>query len=199
MSRDLRPIGILKLLVRLSPNDNLVLAKQLFEFAPVILPPRTIERINHHLDDNYRVSLCCRCSRHPRPALWCTPLGRRTGRPASLGLGYSGRSETAYPHCRKPGEECARDGALRRRELGGSRKFLPCGQFSPAAPIVEQLGGVAINRNGSRTFQLVPGRPPAKEAQERNARPASSLSVILGVADHAGLRRADRGKSVQCQ
>jgi hypothetical protein len=46
------PIGISEMLVRLSPKDDLVLAKQFFEFAPVILPPPTIERINHHLDDN---------------------------------------------------------------------------------------------------------------------------------------------------
>jgi hypothetical protein len=102
-------------------------------------PSTTYDRANQpspRRQQCHRASLCCRCSRDPRPALWCTPLGRRTCRPGSLGLGYSGRLETAYPRCRKPAGGSARDAALRQRELGGSGKFSPWGQFSPAAPIV---------------------------------------------------------------
>jgi hypothetical protein len=61
----------------------------------------------------------------------------------------------------------------------------------------EQLGRVAINRNGSRTLQLVLGRAPTQEAEEWEARPTSSLSVVLGVTNDAGLRWAYRSKSVQ--
>ena len=61
----------------------------------------------------------------------------------------------------------------------------------------EQIGGVAVNCNGTRALQFVLGRAATQESEERHAGPASSLSVILGVTDHAGLRRADRSKSVQ--
>jgi hypothetical protein len=42
------------------------------------------------------------------------------------------------------------------------------------------------------------GRARTQETEERHARPASSLSIILSVTDHASFRWANRIKSVQC-
>jgi hypothetical protein len=58
-------------LVRLGTENDLVLAKQLFEFASVGLPPFTIERINHDLDNNDVIAL------HGAPT-FPQPLGRGT-------------------------------------------------------------------------------------------------------------------------
>jgi hypothetical protein len=41
----------------LSPDDDFVLVKQVFDFAPVGLPPCALEWINHNLDGNYVIAL----------------------------------------------------------------------------------------------------------------------------------------------
>lgn len=41
----------------MSPYDNFVLVKQVFEFAPVGPPPSALEGINHNLDRNYVFAL----------------------------------------------------------------------------------------------------------------------------------------------
>jgi hypothetical protein len=91
-------------LIRLGTENDLVLAKQLFEFASVDLPPFTIERINHDLDNNYVIALHGPPTRQGHE---CRRLGHRTCPSASLGPRYIGPFEKGDPRRRKPGEGSA--------------------------------------------------------------------------------------------